>query len=87
MHLDQTNFAVQNKAQLQLLTTILVEGLGSQPFPVKFLFRDWNYYKYGQVTELCICHACLRYVGFKNDFVLIFYQEFSFIMIEVVKQY
>lgn len=54
MHLDQTNFIIRTKAQLQLLTTILLEGLGSNPFPIGLLYREWNFHKYGQVyfTEI-----------------------------------
>lgn len=52
MHLDQTNFIVRTKAQLQLLTTILLEGLGSNPFPIGLLYREWNFHKYGQVCHL-----------------------------------
>uniref|UniRef100_A0A1I8ED01 CCR4-Not complex component Not1 C-terminal domain-containing protein n=2 Tax=Wuchereria bancrofti TaxID=6293 RepID=A0A1I8ED01_WUCBA len=50
MHLDQTNFIVRTKAQLQLLTTILLEGLGSNPFPIGLLYREWNFHKYGQLS-------------------------------------
>uniref|UniRef100_A0A0R3RQI9 CCR4-NOT transcription complex subunit 1 n=1 Tax=Elaeophora elaphi TaxID=1147741 RepID=A0A0R3RQI9_9BILA len=50
MHLDQTNFIIRTKAQLQLLTTILLEGLGSNPFPIGLLYREWNFHKYGQLS-------------------------------------
>ncbi|VDK67886.1 unnamed protein product [Litomosoides sigmodontis] len=50
MHLDQTNFIVRTKAQLQLLTAILLEGLGSNPFPIGLLYREWNFHKYGQLS-------------------------------------
>ncbi|VDN01607.1 unnamed protein product [Thelazia callipaeda] len=50
MHLDQTNFIVRTKTQLQLLTTILFEGLGSNAFPIGLLYREWNFHKYGQLS-------------------------------------
>uniref|UniRef100_A0A915PBF7 CCR4-NOT transcription complex subunit 1 n=1 Tax=Setaria digitata TaxID=48799 RepID=A0A915PBF7_9BILA len=50
MHLDQTNFILRTKAQLQLLTTILLEGLGSNPFPIGLLYREWNFHKCGQLS-------------------------------------
>lgn len=50
MHLDQPNFFIRNKAQLQFLTTLLLEGLGSNPFPVALLYREWNFHKVGQFS-------------------------------------
>ncbi|VDK35922.1 unnamed protein product, partial [Gongylonema pulchrum] len=50
MHLDQTNFVVRNKPQLQLLTALLLEGLGSNSFPIGLLYREWNFHKLGQLS-------------------------------------
>ncbi|VDM37677.1 unnamed protein product [Toxocara canis] len=50
MHLDQPNFFIRNKTQLQFLTTLLLEGLGSNPFPIALLYREWNFHKIGQFS-------------------------------------
>uniref|UniRef100_A0A915B8H0 CCR4-NOT transcription complex subunit 1 n=1 Tax=Parascaris univalens TaxID=6257 RepID=A0A915B8H0_PARUN len=50
MHLDQPNFFIRNKTQLQFLTTLLLEGLGSSPFPIALLYREWNFHKIGQFS-------------------------------------
>lgn len=50
MHLDQANFFVRNKIQLQFLTTVLLEGLGNNTFPIALLYREWNFHKLGQFS-------------------------------------
>ncbi|VDN52522.1 unnamed protein product [Dracunculus medinensis] len=50
MHLDDPSFFVKNKVQLQFLTTFLLEALGSTQFPVGLIYREWNYYKAGQLS-------------------------------------